>query len=437
MGSYVDAYQITHEPFFAEIARRTCEYVLRDMTSPDGGFYSAEDADSEGVEGKFYVWTREEIERIIGDDRKSDIFCRYYGVEREGNWEHGNNVLHVGLTAEQAAKLFHKSESEVRAILDEGRAKLFAAREKRVRPHRDEKILTAWNGLMISALARAAQALPTEASRGSNIPVAMPSQFEKAGRGEDAAPTSETCVRAAQRAARYILAGRFKDGRLMRTETVPAMVEDYAFFANGLVDLYETDFDPQWLLKAIELSDTMLKLFYDPQEGGFFQTDGRDASVLVRSKEDYDGAEPSGNSIATLLLLRLAQFTDRTSYRQAAEKTLALFGNHMHNAPQVVPQMLCALDFYLSKPRQIIIAGKPDAANTRTMLRVVNERYLPNKVLILADGSERQKTLAKLSPFIETIRPLDGKATAYVCVNYACQLPTNDLRTLERLLLQR
>src|SRR6266850_411369 len=207
---YVDAYQITREPFYADIARRTCDYVLRDMTSSEGGFYSAEDADSEGVEGKFYVWTRDETDKIIGDKERSDVFCRYYGVEHEGNWEHGNNVLHVGLTLEQTGKLFHKSEKGVGTILEEGRAKLFAAREKRVRPHRDEKILTAWNGLMISALARAAQAFDEPVYRD-----------------------------AAERAARYILASRLKEGKLIRTATVPAMVEDYAFFGNGLVDLYE------------------------------------------------------------------------------------------------------------------------------------------------------------------------------------------------------
>jgi uncharacterized protein YyaL (SSP411 family) len=412
VSSCVDAYQITHEPFYADIARRTCDYVLRDMTSPEGGFYSAEDADSEGVEGKFYVWQRGEIEKVIGDKEKAEVFCRYYGVEQEGNWEHGNNVLHVALSVEQTGKLFHKSDKEVAAILEEGRAKLFAAREKRVRPHRDEKVLTAWNGLMISALARAAQALDEPKYRN-----------------------------AAERAARYIVTNRLKGGqprsergKLTRTATVAAMVEDYAFFGNGLVDLYEADFDPQWLLKATEFGDTMLAQFYDAKDGGFFQTDGHDASVIVRAKEDYDGAEPSGNSMATMLLLRLAQFTDRAKYRDAAEKTLQLFSDHLTKAPSTVPQMACALDFYLSKPKQIVIAGKPDAADTRAMLSAVRERYLPNAIVILADGGDSQKTLTKLLPFLETIKPIDGKATAYVCVNYACQLPTNDRSKLVELL---
>ncbi len=403
VSSYVDAWQITHDAFYAGIARRTCNYVLRDMTSPEGGFYSAEDADSEGVEGKFYVWTREEIDAVIGDKDKSDVFCRYYGVTPDGNWEDGKNVLHVATTIEETAKHFHKSESDVRAILEEGCQKLFAVREKRVRPHRDDKILTAWNGLMISALARAAQALDEPKYR-----------------------------QAAERAAAWVLQHHNKDKRLMRTENVPAMAEDHAFFATGLLDLYETDFDPRWLLASVELSDAMLDSFYDAENGGFFQTDGRDASVIVRSKEDYDGAEPSGNSVATLLLFRLAEFTGNDRYRDAALKTLGMFGRHLRQAPSVVPQMLCALDFALSKPRQIVIAGNPDAVDTRALLRAVYDRYLPNKILLVADGGAGQKSLAKLMPFVKDIKPVDGKAAAYVCVNYACRLPVTDVKGLEK-----
>jgi len=403
IGSYIDAWQITHDPFFAGTARRTCDYVLRDMTSPEGGFYSAEDADSEGEEGKFYVWTRGEIDAVIGDKDSRGIICKYYGVESGGNWENGKNVLHVATTVEETARVFHRSESDVRAVLDEGRQKLFVAREKRVRPHRDDKVLTAWNGLMISALARAAQALDEPRYK-----------------------------QAAEKAAAWILAHRDQGKRLMRTETVPAMAEDHAFLATGLLDLYETDFDPRWLRAAVELSDAMLDSFYDKENGGFFQTDGRDASVIVRSKEDYDGAEPSGNSMATLVLLRLAEFTDNGRYREAAEKTLGLFGRRLGQAPSVAPQMLCALDFDLSKPRQIVIAGKPDAADTRALLRAVYDRYLPNKILLLADGGPAQESLAKLMPFIADMKPVNGKAAAFVCVNYACQLPVTDAKELEK-----
>ncbi len=377
--SYIEAYQITRDVFFADIARRTCDYVVRDMTSPDGGFYSAEDADSEGVEGKFYVWTRKEIEEIIGD--KAEAFCCAYDVDSAGNWEHGNSVLHVVLPGDFAAE----------------RAKLLAVRNQRIRPHRDDKILTAWNGLMISALAKAAHVLD-----------------------------EPRYLATAQKAARYV----YRDGKLTRSGKVPAVVDDYAFFANGLVDLYETDFDPGWLTKAIELTNVMLKTFYDPKDGGFFMTGGNDPSVIIRAKEEYDGAEPSGNSIATLLLLRLAEFTDRQDYRQAAEKTLSLFGSRMRSAPHIMPQMLCALDFYLAKPKQIIIADAPRSERGKpadAMLRTVREKFLPNKIVAHTDDR-----LVKLMPYTKEMKPMDGKATAYVCVNYACKLPTTDIEQLRK-----
>ncbi len=381
--SYCEAYQITHDPFYADIARRTCDYVLRDMTNPEGGFYSAEDADSEGIEGKFYVWTREEIEAVLGES--ADIFCRYYGEDEAGNWEHGLNVLHVA----------GKSPPP---NLEEWRKELFAAREKRIRPQRDEKILTSWNGLMISALCKAAQVLDEPKYR-----------------------------RAAERAASFILAHHDRDGKLWRTETVPAVVDDYAFFATGLVDLYETTLDARWLVKARELVDEMIELFYDKENGGFFMNDGRDPSVIVRAKEDYDGAEPSGNSAATLLLLRLAEFTDNHHYREVAEKTLAAFHGHLERAPQAVPQMLCALDFALGKPSQVVIAGQRDAPDTRALRRVVDEHFLPHRVLLLAaDGGA----------FAQTLPPVAGKATAYVCENFVCHRPTNDPAVLAQQLAE-
>jgi uncharacterized protein YyaL (SSP411 family) len=367
VSSYIDAYQITHDLFFADVARRTCDYVLRDMTSPDGGFYSAEDADSEGIEGRFYVWTRAEVEKILGD--KAAAFCRAYDVDTPGNWEDGKNVLHCVMPGNFA----------------EERAKLFAVRQRRVRPHRDEKIITAWNGLMISALACAAQTL--------NEP---------------------RYLAAAQKAARLV----YRDGKITRSGGVRAILDDYAFLANAFVDLYETDFDAGWLRCATGLAETMLKKFYAPTDGGFFMTDGEDPSVLVRVKEDYDGAEPSGNSIATLLLLRLAQITGNERYDAAARQTLQLFSAHLNRAPHAVPQMLCALDFALGKPRQIVLAGKPSDA----MLRAIRDRYLPNKVVMMASEQKEPRPL------------IDGKPTAYVCEDFACKLPTNDPERLKKLL---
>ena len=401
--SYSEAFQITRNSFFADIARRTCDYVLRDMTDPTGGLYSAEDADSEGVEGKFYVWQRREIEDVLGEGEATEVFCRYYGVTEDGNWEEGNNVLHVTLSIAQAAKLFHRSEPEVETILADGRQKLFAVREKRIRPHRDDKILTSWNGLMISGLAKAAQALDE------------PRYLE-----------------AATRAARHIVKAHYRKGELFRTQTIPAVLEDYAFFIAALIDLYETSFDPDWLVRAVELADTMRQRFEDAEHGGFFMTAGTDASVIIRPKEDYDGAEPSGNSVAALALLKLAQYADRDEYRKSAQRTLSSFRDHLTRAPHAVPQMLCALDFSLGKQKQIVIAGKPEAADTRAMVRALHERYLPDAIVMQVDDADRRQALAKLNPFVDSIKMLAAKATAYVCENFTCQAPTTEVGELEK-----
>ena len=344
--TYIEAYQITGDEFFADIARRTCDYVLGDLTSPDGGFYSAEDADSEGVEGKFYVWTHAEIEAVLGD--RADAFGRSYGVKRVGNWEYGLNILHgTGFPEERAA--------------------LLAVRNQRVRPHRDEKIITAWNGLMISALAKAARVLDQP-------------QY----------------LAAAQR-----VAGRY--GKIVRSGHAPAVLDDYAFLATGLVDLYETDFDPRWLTKAEELTDTILRDFADP-DGGFFMTTGADASVIVRPKEEYDGAEPSGNSMAALLLLRLAELTGRVEYGDAAWRTL-VGSTLLRSAPQAVPQMLCALDWALGEPKLVTLTGPPER-----FLPVLRKQFLP----------------------MVSVRHWPGAdATAQVCVRGACQLPVSDPEELK------
>jgi len=425
VSSYVNAYQVSGEAFFADIAARTCDYVLRDLTSPVGGFYSAEDADSEGVEGKFYVWTQSEIETLLGE--RAGVFCRAYAVDSAGNWEHGNNILHVVEAGNFAAE----------------RKILFTARAQRIRPHRDEKVITAWNGLIISALCHAVQA-EIEVGQASRLSVVN-------GDRRDACPTSSRYLAAAQAAARHILGANsgtgvspvrsaipgnrtgetpvplflehaFSAGKLTRTGQVSAQLDDYACFANALLDLYETDFDGSWLTQSIALTEIMLQQFYDSTDGGFFMTDGTDPSVILRVKDEYDGAEPSGNSIAVRLLLRLALVTDRADFREAAERTLTLFGPRMHSTAHAVPEMLCALDFALGKPKQIVIAGEPGAADTQALLRVVRGRYRPNQVVVLARDQS-------------TPRPMiNGKATAYVCVDRTCRLPTTDPGELAELI---
>ena len=370
VSSYVDAYQVTGYAFFAEIARRTCDYVLRDLSSPAGGFYSAEDADSEGVEGKFYVWRRAEIEALLGDCAAA--FCRAYDVDSAGNWEQGRSILHIVQPGDFTGE----------------RAILFAARAKRIRPHRDDKIITAWNGRMISALCRVAQVLDD-------------GQY----------------LAAAQRAARHLLATKIR-----RTGQVPALLDDYACLATALVDLYETDFDSEWLTHAVRLTETMLRQFYDSTEGGFFMTDGTDSSVILRVKDADDGAEPSGNSSAIRLLLRLALLTDRPDFQHAAEHTLKLFAPRLHSTPDAVPEMLCALAFVLGQPKQIVIAGLPTAPDTRALLSVIRRRNLPNKVVLLARDQPIPQPM------------IDGKATAYVCVDRTCRLPTTEPSELAKLI---
>ncbi len=424
--SYLEAYQITQDVFFANVARDVLDYVLRDMTHPEGGFYSAEDADSapdaahpeEKEEGAFYLWRRQEIENLLGKE-KAEVFNHCFGVSDSGNTisdPHNEfrdrNVLYAAYTLAEASRRFKRSESEIAEIINEGKQKLFAIRKTRPRPHLDDKIITAWNGLMISAFARAAQVLDE------------PKYLQAAERAAAFVlnkllqPQTQTLVR------------RYRDGEAK----FPAHLDDYAFLALGLTDLYEASFNIKWLESAVALTETQNRLFWDKRDGGFYDTSGEDKTILLQTKEDYDGAEPSANSIAVLNLLRLSQMLDKKDWWEMAEKTLRLFSSRLQSIPHAMPQMLVAVDFSLDKPKQIIIAGKPDAPDTRAMLRAVHERFIPNKILLLADESERQDYLSPFLPFVKSMTMLDGKATAYVCENYACQLPTTKTEVMVKLL---
>ncbi|MDZ7343594.1 MAG: thioredoxin domain-containing protein, partial [candidate division KSB1 bacterium] len=250
-----------------------------------------------------------------------------------------------------------------------------------------------------------------------------------------------TYLQAAEAAAHFVLTKlydektqtlvrRYRDGEAK----YPAHLDDYAFLTQGLIDLYEAAFDIKWLAQAVTLTETQIRLFWDQHNGGFFDTAGDDESILLRTKEDYDGAEPSGNSIAVLNLLRLAQMLDKKEWWDMAEKTLRLFGNRLQEIPHAMPQMLAAAEFSIDKPKQIIIAGKPEAPDTRAMLRAMHDRFIPNKILLLADQSAGQAYLRRRLPLIDSLIMIDGKATAYICENYACQLPTTDIRVMATLL---
>ena len=425
--SYLEAYQITHETFFADTARDIFDFVLREMHAPEGGFYSALDADSlieagkpEHGEGAFYVWGAKQIEQVLAPDTAA-VFDFTYGVESSGNVPperdfqgefRNKNVLVMRHSLAETAQKFGKSEPEVRRVLNGARQKLFAARSRRPHPPLDDKVLTAWNGLMISALARASQV------------------FEE-----------PRYLTAAESAARFVQVKLYdsKKGHLRRRyragETaVNGFVDDYAFLVQGLIDLYEASFDVRWLSWAIQLEGKQDELFWDSKNGGYFTTSGADPAILMQTREDYDGAEPSPNSVAAMNLLRLWQMTDRKDWHDKAEKTFAIFGNRLQEFPQALPQLVAALDFSLSKPKQIIIAGQPDAPCTRALLKLVHQRYIPNKILLLADGGPGQKQLAQWLPFVHSVTQKQGRATAYICENYVCKLPSADPQVVARLL---
>ena len=415
--TYLDVYQITRDPYFPRVARDILDYVKRDMTGEHGQFYSAEDADSgipgnpdEHAEGAFYVWGHDEIVDVLGE-QLADIFSFHYGIEKSGNVRddpHGEfrrkNILYIAHSVDETATRFHESPDRIVRLLAEARNKLFAKRKERPRPHLDDKTITAWNGLMISAFTRAYQVLGEQEYL-------------------EAAKTAAGFIRdRLHDEQRGILLRRWRGGEA----AIDGYLDDYAFLIRGLLDLYEASFESERLTWAIALQKKQDNLFWDERAGGYFSTTGEDENVLLRMKNSYDGAEPSANSISVLNLLRLAQMTDDAQYREKADKTLAAFAGQLTRAPHAMPQMMAAFDYHLDKPKQIIIAGDPAAPDTQRLLHQVHARFIPNKILMLADGAGNQRTLARHFAFIDSIQRVDGQATAYVCENNVCKLPTTD-----------
>jgi uncharacterized protein len=405
--AYVQAYQAGPKPIHARVARDVFDYVLRDMTDDEGGFYAAEDADSEGGEGAFYVWRWEEIQRILGES-DAEVFCGYYGVTREGNFEEGENILHVaGSIGEIAAKL-KKSPEEIGARLAGARQRLLAQRDTRSRPRRDDKIIASWNGLMISALARGGAVL-----------------------GED------RYIQAATRAAAFILDSLRVDERLMRYRRTGRVVEkafldDYAFLILGLIDLHEATFDPRWLHEAKSLAGQMIDLFVDETDGGFFMT-GRDAEPLIsREKPAYDGVIPSGNSAAALGLLKLGTILMNDRFTNEAERLLRRFSGPIAETPTGFTAMLLALDYRLGPTQEIVIAGRPEDA--RPLIEEVRRRFLPNATLLFRQTGDQGDALAEMVPFTGDLSAVEGRATAYVCENYACRRPVATAENLGAIL---
>ncbi|HEU5313818.1 MAG TPA: thioredoxin domain-containing protein, partial [Candidatus Udaeobacter sp.] len=441
--AYLDASQITRDRQYEAVARDILDYVARDMTSKEGGFFSAEDADSPVVaagglsgvasakaddpgyaktaEGAFYIWTKKEIDAVLGD--AAEIFDFHYDVQAHGNAPEGSdlqdefrgkNILIERHTIAETSGHFRKTEEEIGKLLAQSREKLFSIRAKRPRSHLDDKIIAAWNGLMISAYARGAQVLDE------------PRYLEIATRAANFLRTNLYEEKS------KLLYRNYRSGR----SDVEGFADDYAFVIQGLLDLYEASFDIEWLKFAAQLQETQDRLFFDEKSGGYFSTSGKDENVFLRMKDDNDGAEPAASSVAALNLLRLSQFRDDKETAERARKTIDAFATTLSHFPSAMPQMLVALDYSLSKPRQIVIAGRKDAVGTKALLKEVNRHFLPKAILFLADGAEGQKYLGEKNEAIRAMSPIDGKPAAYVCENFTCKAPVTDLKELAELLSQ-
>ncbi len=401
-SAYLEGYQTTGDVRYAETARDVFRYVRRDLSDPAGGFLSAEDADSEGEEGRFYVWTPAQVESVLAPPEAA-LFCEAYGVTAHGDFEHGTTVLHEARTVEDLAGAHRVPPGEIAERLAQARAALFAARERRVRPYRDDKVITAWNGLMISACARGARVL-----------------------GDDA-------LRARAAAAAEFVWAHLRDphdGALMRRWRAghvagAGMLDDHADMALALLDLYAADHDPRWLARAVELTGVMIARFEDRRDGGFYESPAGDPSVKVRMKNEFDGAEVAGNSIAVQVVQTLAELLDRDDWRAVARRALDAYARRLRRAPVAMPRMLCAMQLEAATPRQIVIVGHRDAADTRALARVLDRRFAPYDVPLYVDPAA-PGPLADLAPFSVTLPMQAGQATAYVCVDRACHLPVTD-----------
>jgi hypothetical protein len=394
--------------FFAEVARETLDWVLREMTSPEGGFYSALDADSEGEEGQFYVWTPGEIEAILGRS-EGELFCSVYGIRREGNFERGRSIPHLERPPAQAAADLGIDPAELRVRMAAARAKLLTVRETRVRPGRDEKILADWNGLMISSMAYAGRVLDEPRYRD-----------------------------AAARAARLVLDRMRRDGRLLHSykdgqARHAAYLTDHAHLIAGLLDLYEATFDPVWIEEARGLARLMVDLFRDERQGGFFFTAKDHEPLIARTRESNDGATPAGASVAALALPRLAALTGDETLRRIAEETLRLYRDSLERFPAALGMMLCALDQHLDRQTEVVLAGRPDDPALRPFLAALRDAYAPNAVLALA--SPEAPRWAEAMPPLRGKTPVEGRPAAYVCERGACKAPVTSADDLLALLV--
>jgi len=400
---YLHLYQLTKDEFAKRIAEETLDYIVREMTDAAGGFYSTQDADSEGEEGKFFVWSKPEVVEAIGKD-EADVFCEYFDVTEDGNFEE-RNILHVNVPLDEAAAHHSLSVDEASKIIERGRQTLFQIRERRVKPARDEKILTAWNGLMLASFAEAAAVLKRNDYR-----------------------------RVAEANAEFILSKLEKDGLLLRTckhgeAKLNAYLEDYANLIDGLTALYEATGTLKWLQHAVRLTDKMIDEFWDDQDGGFFFTGKSHEQLIVRSKDFMDNATPSGNSVAAFALQKLATLTGNENYKRHATTILRLLADQIRRYPSAFSWALCAVDYYLSTPTEVVIVGPGDSSEFAEFNSAFWTTYLPNRVLV--NASQDAKAAAAFVPLLEG-RTSSDVARAFICESYTCRIPADTVAEFEQ-----
>ena len=415
---YLHAYLVTGKPLYRRITEETLDYVLREMTDELGGFYSAQDADSEGEEGKFFVWTPDEIEAVLGKEEGS-IFGGYFGVTDAGNFE-GKTIFNVPQPADSFSEEHGLPLERLQAIIDRGKLALRDVREQRVHPLRDDKVLASWNGLMLRSFAEAAVAL-----------------------------NRADYLDAANNNAAFLLDTMKPQGRLLRTyrngrAKLLGYLEDYAFVADGLLALYEATFEPRWLKEVSALADSMVELFWDEAAGAFYDTGSDHESLVIRPRDVFDNAQPCGGSVASELLLRLAVITGNQEYAIKAATPMRALHDLLSGAPAGTGHWLAALDFYVSTPKEIVVIGPREEPATQSLIDVVFGRFLPNKVVVGYDPSDKEDPpvappyqggvggVPRLPdlPLLKDRGMIDGKPTVYVCQNYACQLPVTEPEAL-------
>ncbi len=418
--AYLEAYQATGNHEYSKTAQEIFSYILRDMTSPEDGFYSAEDADSEGEEGKFYVWSLEEIEKIR-DKEDAAIATKVFNIERSGNYldeatkqKKGLNIFHLKDSLANISKELKLNEQELTIRLEKIRLKLFNVRKNRIHPYKDNKILTDWNGLMIVALTKGAQIL-----------------------------SEPLYLKAAKKSVNFILSNmRKSDGKLLHryregNAKIDAYIDDYAFLIWGLIELYEATFDVFYLKNALDLNKYLIEHFWDNYLGGFYFTSDDGEKLLIRQKEIYDGATPSGNSVAMLNLIRLSYITGDKELEEKAEILSRLFAERVNNNPIAHTFLMVAVDFGIGPSYTLVIAGDSDAKDTHKMLEAIKIHYLPNKTLVYRQTEFESPDIDQYAQFVKYFDKIDGSVAAYICINKTCKPPTTDTRKMLELLNPR